>query len=88
MSSYLAQNEIAFDIYMVGRVAQAATTEKPEVNADEWTRENARIWAAAPGWDAAWQSARVAHPEPEYQPGKDEAVITDGMILSQLQSMP
>ena len=46
-------------------------------------------WAASPGWDAAWESALASHPdEPEYDPGADEAAITDAMILSQVQSMP
>jgi hypothetical protein len=107
--SYLTQNEIAQNNAMNNRVAQAATSENlpsfpsdpsnPEspvvqTNADAWTVENRRIWAAAPGWDAAWESAKVSHPpDPEappgtaYDPGMDEAVITDGQILSQIQAM-
>lgn len=84
--SYLTQNEIASNSPMFWRVAQAAA-EEGTPNPDEWTNDNRRLWGAAPGWDDAWASARVAHPEPEYDPGMDEAVITDGMILSQVQSM-
>jgi len=54
---------------------------------DRWTLEKRRVWAAAPGWDAAWESARVSHPEPDYDPGTDGGVITDGQILAQVQSM-
>ena len=85
--SYLTQNEIANNRAMLDRVAQAAAQEDKASDPDRWTYENRRDWAAAPGWDAAWESSRVAHPEEDYDPGTDEAVITDGMILSQVQAM-
>jgi hypothetical protein len=107
--SYLTQNEIAANFAMQNRVAQAATSEAlpqvpidpndaasetREMDADAWMIENRRGWAAAPGWDAAWESAEVSHPpDPEappgngYDPGSDESVITDSMILSQVQAM-
>lgn len=85
--SYLTQNEIASNSYMHWRVAQAAAQEGVTGNPDEWTNDNRRYWAAAPGWSEAWESSRASHPEPEYDPGRDEAVITDAMILSQVQSM-
>ena len=92
--SYLTQNEIAQNSSMQNRVAQAAISEAlPDgMDADAWMIENRREWAAAPGWDAAWESAKVSHPDdPEtpgtYDPGADEAVITDGQILSQIQAM-
>jgi hypothetical protein len=93
--SYLTQNEIANNFAMQNRVAQAATSEAlPDgVSADEWMVDHRRTWAAAPGWDAAWESAKVSHPDDpdapgtHYDPGEDESVITDGMILSQVQSM-
>ena len=73
---------------MLDRVAQAAASEDVSSDPDRWTYENRRDWAAAPGWDAAWESYRAAHPdEPDLDPGLDEAVITDGMILSQVQAM-
>jgi hypothetical protein len=93
--SYLTQNEIAGNSAMVSRVAQCAAQEDvPEP--DVWTQQNRRDWAAAPGWDAAWESARASHPEPDpgegpvgapYDPGADEAVITDAQILAQVQGM-
>jgi len=85
--SYLTQGEIAINPSMQTRVAQAAASEGSQ-NPDYWMSTHARIWAAAPGWDAAWESALVSHPDPDYDPGADEGVITDAMILSQVQSMP
>ena len=89
--SYLDQSEIAGNPSMMARVAQCAAQQQvPEP--EQWTQDNRRTWAAAPGWDAAWASAQASHPlDPEsptiYDPGADEAVITDAMILSQVQSM-
>lgn len=86
--SYLTQNEIASSKTMMNRVAQAAAQENVGGDPDRWTYDNRRDWAAAPGWDAAWESAKASHPdEPDFDPGADEAVITDAMILSQVQSM-
>ena len=85
--SYLTQDEIASNRAMLSRVAQAAAQEQVPADPDRWTYEHRRTWASAPGWDAAWESAKVSHPEPEYDPGEDESVITDGMILSQVQAM-
>jgi hypothetical protein len=85
--SYLTQDEIANNRAMLARVAQAAAQEDKPNDPDHWAYSNRREWASAPGWDAAWESAKVTHPEPEYDPGEDEGVVTDGMILSQVQSM-
>ena len=88
--SYLNQAEIAANSFMLSRVAQSAAQEG-EPDPDGWTQTNRRIWAAAPDWDAAWASALAAHendpPEEFYDPGADEAVITDQMILGQVQAM-
>lgn len=86
--SYLTQDEIANNLAMNARVAQAAASEDVPDHPDAWTNEHRRDWAAAPGWSEAWESAWASHPdEPDYDPGRDEAVITDGMILSQVQVM-
>jgi hypothetical protein len=85
--SYLTQDEIANNRAMLSRVAQAVAEEAVGTDPDRWTYERRRTWAAAPGWDDAWESAKVSHPEPEYDPGTDEAVITDGQILAQVQAM-
>jgi hypothetical protein len=85
--SYLTQDEIANNRSMLSRVAQAAAQEKVSSDPDRWVYENRRTWASAPGWSDAWESAKVTHPEEDYDPGLDEGVVTDGMILSQVQSM-
>ena len=82
--SYLTQDGIANNQAMLARVGQAAA-EEGMVNPDRWVFDYRRTWSAAPGWDDAWASALVTHPEPEYDPGSDEGVITDGMILSEVQ---
>jgi hypothetical protein len=85
--SYLDQSVIAGNAAMNARVAQCAASESVP-DPDAWTSINCRAWAAAPGWDAAWASAQASHPDdPSYDPGSDEAVITDAMILSQVQGM-
>ena len=91
--TYLTQNEIANNRAMLDRMAQAAAQENVSGDPDRWVYDNRRDLAAAPGWDAAWESAKVSHPDdgdpetPAYDPGTDDGVITDGMILSQVQSM-
>lgn len=86
--SYRTQGQIAENREMQVRVAQAYASEpRTLADPDKWAFENRRDWAAAPGWDAAWESALVAHPEDGYDPGADEAVITDAQILAQVQSM-
>jgi hypothetical protein len=83
--SYLTQNAIATNLAMHNRVAQCAATEG-FTDPDGWATRNSRTWAASPGWDAAFESAMAAHPDdPEYDPGRDEAVVTDQMILSAVQ---
>ena len=85
--SYLTQDEIANSRAMLSRIAQAVASEQLPLQPDQWAYDNRRGWAAAPGWDAAWESALVAHPEDGYDPGRDESVITDLQILSQIQAM-
>jgi len=85
--SYLTQAHISSNTNMMARVAQAAASEGIS-NPDYWCQVNARQWAAAPGWDEAWEYALNTHTDdPDYDPGEDEAVVTDGMILSQVQLM-
>lgn len=92
--SYLNQSEIAASGSMFARVAQCAA-EEGEPQPDDWTNIHRRGWAAAPGWAAAWAYAQATHPAPDppdptvppYDPGADETVITDDMILGQVQLM-
>jgi hypothetical protein len=82
--SYLTIATIAQSYSMHQRVAACAAQEGEE-NPEQWAADNALGWAAAPGWAAAWQSALAA--DPEADPGANEAAITDGMILAQVQPM-
>jgi len=92
--SYLTQGVIAENGAMRTRIAQAYAIETDGTeDADQWTYRQRRYWAAAPGWDAAWEYSLNTHPDDgdpatePYDPGSDEAVITDGQILSQIQAM-
>lgn len=87
--TYLTQSIIADDPYMRLRVASAAAQEgctDNGIDPDVWTLDWRRVWASAPSWDLAWESAIAASP-PVADPGKDAGVITDGMITSQIQAM-
>lgn len=97
--SYLVQSVIAENVAMNKRVAQCAAEQglplpPPEgsphylSSPDQWAADNRRYWSAAPGWADAWASSLASHAgNSAYDPGIDEAVITDAMILSQVQSM-
>jgi hypothetical protein len=99
--SYISIAAIASDQYMVERM-NAATTQQQYLgnfdagytntaapfSAQAWVNDYRYVWAASPGWGAAWDSALAGHPDdPDYEPGKDPAVITDGMILSTVQAL-
>jgi hypothetical protein len=76
---------------MQSRIAQCAAQQgcaQAGIDPDVWSREWRRVWAASPGWDAAWESS-LARPDnpPGYQPGMDPAVISDGQLLSEVQAM-
>lgn len=79
----------AADSYsMQRRVAACAAQQNAPGDPMGWTVDNRYQWAAAPGWGAAWDSALAAHPDDDtYDPGADPAVITDPMILAQVQAM-
>jgi len=80
--SYLTQAQIADDQTMRVRVASCAAQQgitDAGLDPDTWAREWCRVWAAAPGWDAAWEASGSE------QPGAD--AVEDAQILSQVQSM-
>jgi hypothetical protein len=93
--AYLAISEVATDQWMFERMRSAATQQSYLGSAPlvaptvyQWVDSNRYVWASSPGWGAAWDSALAGHPdEPDYEPGKDPAVITDGMILSTVQKL-
>lgn len=86
--SYSSQALMADDPYLKVRVAQCAAQEgcatEAGIDPDLWTYEWRRVWASSPGWDVAWESALAADIP---NPGADAGVITDGMILTQVQAM-
>jgi len=51
---------------------------------DAWASLNRWKLVAAPGWADAWASAIASDHE---DPGSDPGVITDAMILSQVQAV-
>lgn len=79
--SYLDIWNISQDPYLRSRITACAAQEGVPVP-DAWAYSNALRIAASPGWSAAWSSA-IASSNPN--PGKDETVITDGMILAAVQ---
>jgi hypothetical protein len=82
--SYLGISEIAGNSTMRQRVAACAAAEGA-VYPEQWAIDHALHWASAPGWDAAWASALAS--DPDSDPGRNEAAITDGMILAQVQAV-
>lgn len=50
----------------------------------QWAVDHSWPLAAQPGWGAAYASALESN---NLNPGKDEAVITDSMILAAVQSI-
>ena len=67
------------------RLTAAAAEENKPTPYESWVAE--RIWdlAATPGWAAAWGTA-VSNGVTD--PGANEAVISDPMILAAVQPMP
>lgn len=80
--AYWDMAQIAQDGDLTNRVQACAAQEITGANPYQWAADHMLLLAAQPGWDAAWASA-VAAGNP--RPGKDPAVITDGMILSATQ---
>ena len=84
---YLTQAIMADDPYMRLRVSSCAAQEgcaDVGIDPDAWTFEWRKVWAAAPGWSDAWESAQAGG---IVDPGRDPLVVTDGMILGQVQVM-
>lgn len=66
------------------RRVTACAAQEGETDPETWAWQTRWQWAAAPGWGDAFASAEAAgNPDP----GADEAVITDAMILGQVQTM-
>jgi hypothetical protein len=97
--SYLSIAQIASNECMRDRMNAAVTQQvhlggvpligtSPANDPLSWVGRNRYVWAASPGWGEAWTYALNTHSdEPDYDPAKDEGVITDGMILSTVQAL-
>jgi len=75
---------MANDPSLANRLTAAAAEENKTSPYEAWVSTRRWDLAATPGWAAAWESA-VAGGDPD--PGANELVITDGMILAAVQPM-
>lgn len=81
--SYNSVAAMARSHSLTQRVIAAAAKESVD-RPEQWAQNYRWEVASQPGWDAAWDSAVAGGVT---DPGKDEAVITDGMILSGVQAV-
>lgn len=65
--------------------AAAAQEGKDDTSPGSWVSRHIWTLAASPGWSEAWESAEAGGVT---DPGANEGVITDGMILAAVQPLP
>lgn len=92
--SYLSIAAIANNKFMIERMYAAVTQQQHlgSINIDQtpvtWVDINNYVWASSPSWGEKWSYALDSHPDdPNYDPGKDDAVITDEDILATIQAL-
>lgn len=81
--TYLIISTMKDDGWLRSRVAACAALEGIPDPA-QWAVQHKWDIAIQPGWAASWESALVDAPE-GFEPGKQDNVITDAMILSTVQ---
>lgn len=82
--SYWNVAQLSEDGDLRTRITACAALENIS-NPEAWAYQNRWHLAAQPGWGDAYEYAlNLGNPAP----GRDPAVITDGMILSAVQSIP
>jgi hypothetical protein len=81
--SYKSVADMA-ESYSLNRRLTAGAAKESIDNPQGWVQSYRYEIASQPGWDAAWDSAVAGGVS---DPGNDEAVITDGMILSGVQAV-
>jgi hypothetical protein len=81
--SYKTQALLAKDNQLLDRVTACAASEGLH-EPGNWAYFHRWQLSAEPGWDAAYSYAVTANTP---NPGNDEGVITDGMILTSVQAM-
>lgn len=83
---YLTIAEVAMDVDMRNRVT-ACAAQQGHPSPEKWAWDNAYTWASTSSWAEKWDYAVATHTDPEYSPGADPAVITDGDILTRVQQL-
>ena len=81
--SYKSVADMAENYALNRRIIAGAAKESVD-NPEGWVQLYRWEVASQPGWDAAWDSAVAGGVT---DPGSDEGVITDGMILSGVQAV-
>ena len=86
---YLSVSQMTQSSSLSQRISACAAVEQtsgnpPAGDPETWTWEHRWDWASTPGWSAAWDSAVAGGVD---NPGADDTVITDGMILSRVQEL-
>jgi hypothetical protein len=76
--SYATQAKLARDTDILERIVACAASLQIK-NPTQWVWDIQWVWSAQPGWDDAYAYAIAAKND---NPGLDEGVISDGMILS------
>ena len=99
--TYLSIAAIARDPTMIDRVSACVIQQhhlgnfsldikwgEGESGVLSWVSNHAFMWAASPGWAAAWDYAlNVNSGNADYNPARDPGCITDGMILAAIQAL-
>lgn len=81
--SYKTVADMAESFSLNRRLTAGAAKESID-NPQQWVALYRWELSSQPGWDAAWDSAVAGG---VVDPGSDEAVITDAMILSGVQAV-
>lgn len=85
--TYSTVSAIQKDAGIRERVSACISIEGVSNSPEQWAADYAWRLAAQPGWAEAWEASLETHTESEYEPGRDEDVITDSMILSAVQNL-
>lgn len=80
---YFECAQLAMNLDLVARVTACAAQEGV-LDPENWVPAHRWQWASSPGWGAAWAYALASGVA---DPGKNPAVISDGMILAAVASL-
>lgn len=81
--SYKTQARLRGDGLLQLRITACSANENV-TDFERWVTKHMWEFSAQPGWVAAYASAMA---NGSTEPGNDESVITDGMILSAVQAL-